>query len=29
MVLNYTINGMSADDAIAEYVKQAEYYINQ
>lgn len=29
MVLNYTINGVSADDAIAEYVKQAEYYINQ
>lgn len=29
MVLNYTINGMSADDAVAEYIKQAEYYINQ
>lgn len=29
MVLNYAVNGMSADDAIAEYVKQAEYYINQ
>lgn len=29
MVLNYTINGMSADEAIADYITQAEYYINQ
>lgn len=29
MVLNYTVNGMSADDAIADYINQAEYYINQ
>ena len=29
MVLNHTVNGMSADDAIADYVKEAEYYINQ
>ncbi len=28
-VLNYTVNGMSADDAIADYIKQADYYINQ
>lgn len=28
-VLNYTINGMSADEAIADYIVQAEYYINQ
>ena len=28
-VLNYTVNGMSLDDAIADYIAQAEYYINQ
>lgn len=28
-VLNYTVNGMGIDDAIADYVTQAEYYINQ
>ncbi len=28
-VLNYTINGMSLDDAIADYIQQAEYHINQ
>ncbi len=29
MVLNYAINGMSADDAINNYIDQANYYINQ
>ncbi|MCD7806325.1 MAG: extracellular solute-binding protein [Lachnospiraceae bacterium] len=29
MVLNYTVNGMSLEDAISDYVTQAEYYINQ
>lgn len=29
MVLNYTINGMSKEDTISNYVEQAEYYINQ
>ena len=29
MVLNYVANGVSADDAIASYVTEAEYYINQ
>ena len=29
MVLDYTVNGKSADQAIADYVKEAEYYINQ
>lgn len=29
MVLNYTVNGMSEDQAIDDYIKQAEYYINQ
>ena len=28
-VLNYTINGMSTEDTIADYIHQAEYYINQ
>jgi len=27
--LNYTINGMSLEDAIADYITQAEYYMNQ
>ena len=29
MVLNYTVNGMSEEDAINNYIQQAEYYINQ
>lgn len=29
MILNYTVNGMSLEDAIADYITQAEYYINQ
>ena len=29
MVLNYTANGKTADEAIAEYITQAEYYSNQ
>lgn len=28
-VLNYTVNGMSLDAAIEDYIAQAEYYINQ
>lgn len=28
-VLNYTINGMSIDDAIKDYMEQAQYYIDQ
>lgn len=29
MVLNHTVNGMSTEDSISNYVEQAEYYINQ
>ena len=29
MVLNYTVNGMSEEDAVNNYIQQAEYYINQ
>lgn len=29
MVLNYVSNGMSEEDAINNYISQAEYYINQ
>lgn len=29
MVLNYVVNGMSADEAIDSYITEAEYYINQ
>lgn len=29
MVLNYTVNGMSAEDSVRKYIEQAEYYINQ
>ena len=29
MVLDYTVNGKSADQAIADYIREAEYYINQ
>lgn len=29
MVLNHVVNGVSADEAIASYTEQAEYYINQ
>lgn len=29
MVLNYTTNGMSKEDAISNYIEQANYYINQ
>lgn len=29
MVLNYTVNGMSLEDAIADYIAQATYYIDQ
>lgn len=29
MVLDYTVNGKSADQAIADYIKEAQYYINQ
>ena len=28
-VLNYTVNGMSLDEAIADYIDQANYYIYQ
>lgn len=28
-VLNHTINGMSIEDTIDDYIQQAEYYINQ
>ena len=28
-VLNYTVNGMSLEDTIANYIEQAEYYMNQ
>ena len=27
--LNYTVNGMSLDDTIADFITQAEYYMNQ
>lgn len=29
MALNHTVNGMSAEEAIADYVVQANYYLNQ
>lgn len=29
MVLNYTVNGMSLEDAVADYIAQATYYIDQ
>lgn len=29
LVLNYTVNGLDKDEAIADYIEQAEYYINQ
>lgn len=29
MVLNYSVNGMSEEDAVNDYIQQAEYYINQ
>ncbi len=29
MVLNYTVNGMSEEEAVNSYIEQAEYYINQ
>lgn len=28
-VLNYTVNGMSLEDTLANYIDQANYYINQ
>ena len=29
MVLDYTVNGASFEDALASYIAEAEYYIEQ
>ena len=29
MVLDYTVNGASMEDAVNSYISQAEYYIDQ
>ena len=29
MVLDYTINGASMEDAVNSYITEAEYFINQ